>query len=51
MKAKFFEAVVLKGKLAGKTGMATPMNIYGNVLFFCNEAECWLKVTDICYID
>jgi hypothetical protein len=45
-----FKAMALKGKLAGCVGLASAMNIFGNVLFYYGDDEVCLKINDIRYI-
>jgi hypothetical protein len=55
MSKKLFRAVVIKGTYIGHEGLATPMNLFGNVMIYFDEEELPYRVClnfeDIKYLD
>jgi hypothetical protein len=52
---KFFPAIVIHGDYTGHKGLATAMNLFGNVVFYFDEEalplRACLKLEDIQYLD
>jgi hypothetical protein len=52
---KLFPAMIIKGEYSGLEGLATPMNVYGNVLFYPNDGiepyRLCLKIEYVKYLD